>query len=94
VPSRSGCPAIVDTFSTWISYDPNVLPPSPGPYDPELVAAWRSWLAAADYAVFSTARPFRIPWPPEMNAWFEQNYRMISQTYDVYVFQFVGQRES
>jgi alpha-1,2-mannosyltransferase len=94
VPDRSGCPAVVDTFSTWISYDPNVLPPSSGPYAPSLVGAWQSWLGAADYAVFSQPYPFRIPWPPELVAWFNQHYHLVWQSYDAYVYEFVGTRGS
>ena len=92
VPNRSSCPDVVDTFSTWIAYDPDTLPPSDGPFDPELVAAWRSWFAAADYVVLS-ANPFRIPWSQELIAWFDQNYRMLAQGDGVTVYQFVGTRE-
>ena len=92
VPNRSSCPDIVDTFSTWIAYDPDTLPPSDGPYDPELVAAWRSWLGAADYVVLSSA-PFRIPWSQELIAWFEQNFRLLTKSYGVTMFQFVGTRD-
>jgi hypothetical protein len=91
VPDRSNCPAVVDTFSTWIAYDPNTLPPSAGPYDPKLVAAWQSWLAAADYAVLSDS-PFRIPFSPGLIAWFNQNYKLISTSYGAQVFEFVGKR--
>ena len=91
VPNRASCPDIVDTFSTWIAYDPNTLPPSSGPYDPDLVAAWRSWLGAADYAVL-TDSPFRIPWSADLLAWFNQNYKLISTSYGAQVYQFVGVR--
>jgi hypothetical protein len=93
VPDRSNCPAVVDTFSTWIAYDPNTLPPSSGPYDPKLVAAWQSWLAAADYAVLSDP-PFRIPFSTELIAWFDQNYKLISTSYGAQVWEFVGKRHS
>ena len=76
VPDRASCPDVVDTFSTWIAYDPKTLPPSNGPFNAKLVAAWRSWLGAADYAVL-TDSPFRIPWSPDLIAWFNQNYRLI-----------------
>jgi hypothetical protein len=91
VPNRASCPDVVDTFSTWIAYDPNTLPPSSGPYDPQLVAAWRSWLGAADYAVL-TDTPFRIPWSADLIAWFNQNYKLISTSYGAQVYQFVGVR--
>ena len=92
VSHRSGCPTVVDTFSTWISYDPNTLPPSSGPYKPALVAAWRSWLASADYAVFSEGRPFRIPWSPDLEAWFEAHYRLVFESPGTYVFRNVSRR--
>ena len=91
VPNRASCPDVVDTFSTWIAYDPNTLPPSNGPYNAKLVAAWRSWLGAADYAVL-TDSPFRIPWSADLLAWFNQNYRLVSRSYGAQVYQFVGTR--
>jgi hypothetical protein len=91
VPKRASCPDVVDTFSTWIAYDRNTTPPSGGPYNPKLVAAWRSWLGAADYAVL-TDSPFRIPWSADLVAWFNQNYRLVSQSYGAQVYQFVGTR--
>jgi Dolichyl-phosphate-mannose-protein mannosyltransferase len=101
VPNRSSCPDVVDTFSTWIAFDPNTLPPSKGPYDTRLAAAWQSWFAAADYVVLSEY-PFRIPWTGDLTAWFNRNYRMISPPLSplaisrgessVTVYQFVGQR--
>jgi hypothetical protein len=91
VPDRASCPNVVDTFSTWIAYDPNTLPPSSGPYNAKLVAAWKSWLGAADYAVLSDS-PFRIPFSAQLIAWFNQNYRLISTSYGVQVFKFVGTR--
>ena len=91
VPDRASCPDVVDTFSTWIAYDPKTLPPSNGPFNAKLVAAWRSWLGAADYAVL-TDSPFRIPWSPDLIAWFNQNYRLISSSYGAQVFQFIGTR--
>ena len=33
VPDRVSCPDVVDTFSTWIAYDPKTLPPSNGPFN-------------------------------------------------------------
>jgi len=93
VPDRSTCPAVVDTFSTWIAYDPNTLPPSSGPYDPKLVAAWQSWLGAADYAVLSDT-PFRIPFSSGLIAWFNQHYKLISTSYGAQVYEFVGKRAS
>ena len=93
VPHRSSCPDIVDTFSTWIAYDRHTLPPSAGPYDPALVAAWKSWFAAADYAVFSSS-PGRVPWSAEMITWFDENYVLISSREDVSVYRFVGKRAS
>jgi hypothetical protein len=92
---------VVDTFSTWIAFDPNALPPSRGPYDPKLAAAWQSWFAASDYVVLSEY-PFRIPWTSDLTAWFNRNFRAISPPLNplavsrgergVTVYQFVGSR--
>jgi len=77
VPDSAGCPAVVDSFFTWLVVDPTNPPPSAGPFDPGLVGAWRSWFSAADYVILSP-NPFRIPWTPKLTSWFRNHFRQVS----------------
>jgi alpha-1,2-mannosyltransferase len=76
VADSSNCPALVDPFAEWLAADLKHPPPSPGPYDPGLVSAWRSWFAAADYVVLTSQ--FRIPWTPELRSWFASQFKPVS----------------
>lgn len=76
VADSSNCPKMVDSFGEWLTADPKHPPPSPGPYDPGLVSAWRSWFSAADYVVLTSQ--FRIPWTPELRSWFADHFKAVS----------------
>jgi alpha-1,2-mannosyltransferase len=76
VADSSSCPAMVDSYGEWLAADLRHPPPSPGPYDPGLVTAWRSWFAAADYVVLTSQ--FRIPWTPELRSWFASHFKAVS----------------
>jgi hypothetical protein len=76
VAHSSNCPAMVDSFAEWLAVDLRHPPPSPGPYDPGLVNAWRSWFSAADYVVLTSQ--FRIPWTPELRSWFASHFKLVS----------------
>ena len=43
---------------------------------PEVVAAWKAWLGKADYVWLSPAHGSkrRIPWTPELSAWFNATF--------------------
>jgi hypothetical protein len=77
VPDSGSCPAVVDSFFTWLDADPSNPPPSAGAPDSHLVARWRAWFSAADYVILSRD-PFRIPWTPELRSWFRQHFRRMS----------------
>jgi alpha-1,2-mannosyltransferase len=70
------CPAMVDSYAEWLAADRKHPPPSPGPYDPGLVNAWRSWFSAADYVVLTSQ--FRIPWTQELRSWFAAHFEPVS----------------
>jgi hypothetical protein len=77
VADSGSCPAVVDSFFTWLDADPSNPPPSAGAPDSHLVARWRAWFSAADYVILSRD-PFRIPWTPELRSWFRQHFRPMS----------------
>ncbi len=70
------CPAMVDSYGEWLAADRKHPPPSPGPYDPGLVSAWRSWSSAAGYVVLTSQ--FRIPWTPGLRSWFDSHFEAVS----------------
>jgi hypothetical protein len=76
VANSGKCPAMVDSYGEWLAADRKHPPPSPGPYNPELVSAWRSWFSAADYVVLTSQ--FRIPWTPELRSWFASHFELVS----------------
>ena len=76
VADSSNCPKMVDSFGEWLAADPRHPPPSPGPYDPGLVGAWRSWFSSADYVILTSQ--FRIPWTPELRSWFASQFKAVS----------------
>jgi hypothetical protein len=76
VADSSKCPAMVDSYGEWLAADRRHPPPSPGPYPPGLVKAWRSWFSAADYVVLTSQ--FRIPWTPELRSWFAGQFEPVS----------------
>jgi len=75
-----GCPPLTDTYYEWLLRDPSRPPPQSPPYDEDLVAAWRGWLEQADYVLFSR-ESFRVPWTPELVAWFDATFRPVIQRY-------------
>jgi hypothetical protein len=76
VADSSNCPKMVDSFGEWLAADPRHPPPSPGPYDPGLVSAWRSWFSGADYVILTSQ--FRIPWTPELRSWFASQFKAVA----------------
>jgi alpha-1,2-mannosyltransferase len=76
VADSSNCPKMVDSFGEWLAADPKHPPPSPGPYKPGLVSAWRSWFSGADYVILTSQ--FRIPWTPELKSWFASHFKVVS----------------
>jgi alpha-1,2-mannosyltransferase len=76
VADSSNCPSMVDSFGEWLAADPRHPPPSPGPYDPGLVSAWRSWFSRANYVILTSQ--FRIPWTPDLRSWFASHFKLVS----------------
>jgi alpha-1,2-mannosyltransferase len=71
-----GCPALDDSYGTWISLNSG-HPPAAPPYSSELVAQWRSWLERAQYLVYEPAN-VKVPWSPALLGWFNSHYRLLA----------------
>ncbi len=94
VPSRGGCPAIVDSFGTWLAADPRQLPPDPGTVVPGLAASWRRWLATTRVLVLSVPMSDYIPWTASLTSWFDRRYRLVAETPKAWVYERVRVRSS
>jgi alpha-1,2-mannosyltransferase len=71
-----GCPDIVDSLASTLVLSNGVSVQGGAARMPHVVAAWRSWLGAADYVWFSPGNAYkrRIPWTPALTAWFYTHF--------------------
>ena len=82
--SKTACPALLDSYYLWLSHDKNPPPKAP-PFDADLVAEWQRLFSTVDYVVLS-ANPFRIPWTPELSAYFNANFHLIATAPDANIY--------
>ena len=71
-----GCPDIVDALAATLVLSNGVSVQGGADQMPEVVAAWKAWLGKADYVWLSPAHGSkrRIPWTPELSAWFNATF--------------------
>jgi hypothetical protein len=71
-----GCPDIIDALAATLVLSNGVSVQGGANQMPEVVAAWKAWLGKADYVWLSPAHGSRrrIPWTPELSAWFNANF--------------------
>jgi len=71
-----GCPDIVDALAATLVLSNGVSVQGGADQMPEVVAAWKAWLGKADYVWLSPAHGSkrRIPWTPELTAWFNATF--------------------
>ena len=85
-PARSGCPALVDPYGSWLAVNPSHPPPNPSSDVPRLTKEWRQWLSAADYAVLATGGDRWLPWTPALRAWFAKAYTVVGTEQSVTIY--------
>ena len=74
------CLAMVDPYYEWLVRSPKYPPPSAVPAPASLVEFWRRGMEQADYVVFGP-NAFRVPWTPELSAWFNQHFVLVDTWY-------------
>jgi alpha-1,2-mannosyltransferase len=84
-PSAVGCPAILDTSGAWGDVDPSHPPPTTT-RPPAIVHEWFLMFSAADYVVLDPWTDAFIPWTPQLDAWFNLNYRLLGKGAGVSVY--------
>jgi hypothetical protein len=74
-----GCPDIIDALAATLVLSNGVSVQGGADQMPEVVAAWKAWLGKADYVWLSPAHGSRrrIPWTPELSAWFNATFAKV-----------------
>ena len=71
-----GCPDIIDSLAATLVLSNGVSVQGGANQMPQVVATWKAWLGKADYVWLSPAHGSRrrIPWTPELSAWFNATF--------------------
>ena len=70
-----GCPDVLDSLATTLGAGNGVSVQGGAKGLPRVVADWRAILSRADYVWLSGSSARRIPWTPELQAWFAGSFR-------------------
>jgi alpha-1,2-mannosyltransferase len=70
-----GCPDILDSLATTLVAGNGVSVQGGAKALPQVVADWKAIFARADYVWLSGTSARRIPWTPDLQAWFAGNFR-------------------
>ena len=73
--ARPGCPDVLDGLAQTLVLSNGVSVQGGAAAHPDVVAAWQSILSRADYVWLSPNNARRIPWTPELSAWFAANFQ-------------------
>jgi hypothetical protein len=73
-PDHVGCPADIDPYGMYLSYDDGSVPHVGGPFPAAFKLHWFSNLEQADFVLLRTPFSQFIPWTSSTIAWFKQNY--------------------
>jgi hypothetical protein len=69
------CPDVLDSLATTLVAGNGVSVQGGAKALPRVVAGWRAVFSRADYVWLSGSSARRIPWTPELQAWFAGNFR-------------------
>jgi len=77
ISSVPGCPLLVDSIGTDYALSHGRNPATGAATYPALVEVWRTMLGRAQYVWFSGREARRVPWTPELMAYFHQHFTQI-----------------
>ncbi len=74
-----GCPDIIDSLAATLVLSNGISVQGGADQMPQVVATWQNWLSKADYVWLSPGHGSRrrIPWTPELSAWFNANFTKV-----------------
>jgi hypothetical protein len=74
-----GCPDIIDALASTLVLSNGVSVQGGASHIPQVVATWQDWLSKAQYVWLSPSHGSqrRIPWTPQLSAWFNANFKAV-----------------
>ena len=73
-----GCPDVVDALAQTLALSGGISPQGGAGRDPRVIAGWEAILGKAQYVWLSGGHANRIPWTPQLNAWFTAHFHKIA----------------
>jgi hypothetical protein len=91
--TAAGCPDVIDGLAQTLVLSHGVSPAGGAGQQQAVVLAWESILGRAQYVWLTGGYQNRIPWTPQLNAWFHAHFHEI-QVQHRYVDSQIYQRDS
>jgi hypothetical protein len=77
-PPAPGCPDVVDALAQTLTLSSGVSPQGGAGRDPRVIAGWEAVLGRAQYVWLSGGHANRIPWTPQLDAWFNAHFHKVA----------------
>jgi len=84
-PTAPDCPAVVDSYGSWLAFDP-AHPPNTVPVQPAFAATWQAWFARGDYVLERAENSDYLPWNAPLEGWFSSHYALIAGAPGIYIY--------
>ncbi|HEY6791049.1 MAG TPA: hypothetical protein VI365_27445 [Trebonia sp.] len=72
-----GCPDVVDSLAQTLALSHGVSPTGGAGKSQAVVSGWESIFSKAQFVWLTDGYQSRIPWTPQLNAWFHANFRLV-----------------
>jgi hypothetical protein len=72
-----GCPDVVDALAQTLALSHGVSPAGGAGKSQAVVSGWESIFSKAQFVWLTDGYQSRIPWTPQLNAWFHANFRLV-----------------
>jgi len=92
-PGSSACPDVVDSLAQTLALSHGVSPAGGAGKSQAVVSGWESIFSKAQFVWLTSGYQSRIPWTPQLNAWFHANFRLV-RVFRNYVDSHVYERTS
>jgi hypothetical protein len=73
-----GCPDVVDALAQTLDLSHGVSPQGGAGDKRGVVEGWEAIFSQAQYVVLTGGYANRIPWTPQLNAWFQAHFREVA----------------
>jgi hypothetical protein len=77
-PADPGCPDVVDALAQTLVLSHGVSPQGGAGARPGVVEGWQAIFSKAQYVVLTSGHANRIPWTPQLDAWFHARFRQVA----------------